>query len=183
MLIGIVVIAWLVLAGLPFGGERRDGKRHEPGAVDTVTEAPAPPQVTTIVDLPASVVRSNESEAVKTEAPLPRQSPTADAPAAQARKAHPANVRPAAAARPEGSEISGADAEAALREYVVSTNYYRLTADCVRLQNRGYRNVGYTIEVWDACNAEGGSRLGRWRVDAKTREVFRQGADGRFRRP
>lgn len=177
-MVGIVVIAFLVLAGLPFGGKRRDGTPQRPRAVETVNEAPPPPQSATIVEVPSNL---DETKAAKTKRPQP----SVVAPATVARQVPAAKApspAPVLASRVERSEISGAEAEAALREYVMSTNYYRLAANCVRVDNRGYQNVGYTLEMRDGCG--GGSRmLGRWRVDAKTREIFRQREDGRYLRP
>jgi hypothetical protein len=81
-------------------------------------------------------------------------------------------------------EISGDEAVATLRNYVRSTRYYPVAGECIRVENRGYRNVGYTLEVWHSCIGGGASRLlGRWRVDSKTREIFRQREDGRYLRP
>jgi hypothetical protein len=67
----------------------------------------------------------------------------------------------------------------------VSTGFYNDVRDeCLAVRGGGYRNVGYAFSVWDSCPGGGGSRmLGRWRVDAKTREVFRQQNDGRYLKP
>jgi hypothetical protein len=79
-------------------------------------------------------------------------------------------------------EISEAEATTVLRRHLASSNPYDLSTNCMQIRSAGYRNVGYTFSVWDACVEGGGTRmLGRWRVDAKTREVFRQGDDGRYR--
>ena len=82
-------------------------------------------------------------------------------------------------------EISEVEASSTLRGYITSSNYYDgVSSTCLSIRGQGYRNVGYTFSVWDSCVSGGGSRmLGRWRVDAKTREVFRQREDGRFLRP
>ncbi|HYO77482.1 MAG TPA: hypothetical protein VE010_13555, partial [Thermoanaerobaculia bacterium] len=103
----------------------------------------------------------------------------------------PRRVTPPPAAPPQqasqtpSGEISDAQAAATLRGFIASSNYYDgVSGDCVQVRSHGYRNVGYTFSVWDGCMAGGGSRmLGRWRVDSKTREVFRQREDGRFLRP
>lgn len=77
-------------------------------------------------------------------------------------------------------EITQSEAESALRSYLASSNYYQLDAGCIGASTTEYRNAGYTIDVRDSC----GSRpLGRWRVDSKTREIFRQRPDGRYLRP
>lgn len=201
----LVIIAWLVLAHLPFGSDGGDITRRQPPAVDTVAEAPPPPQSATIVDVTAAAART-ETARRRTEAPRPQaarvsQRTVAAAQDRQTVSAHTAAPRsapvtkiPVAVVRPlpppathgpaQRGEISGAEAQAVLRQYVASSNYYRVPGDCLRVDNDGYRNVGYTLDVWDRCNAGGNSRmLGRWRVDAKTGEVFRQRGDGRFTRP
>jgi hypothetical protein len=69
---------------------------------------------------------------------------------------------------------------ATLRGFLVTRNYYDTGAGCLRVSSAGYSNVGYTLDVHDSCASR---HLGRWRVDARTREVFRQREDGRFLRP
>jgi hypothetical protein len=180
-----VIVAWLVLAGLPFGGERRDAPRPPPRAVETVKEAPPPQASATIVDVPASTppnvataptpVRKTPAPVIatpaRTRAPEPAPNPAAKPPAAST-----------TSVATERREITGAEAESSLRSYVAS--YYRKSTECIRVDNRGYENVGYSLEVWDRCDASGGSHLlGRWRVDAKTRDIYRQREDGRYLRP
>jgi hypothetical protein len=82
-------------------------------------------------------------------------------------------------------EIGEGEATATLRDHLASSNPYDgVSSGCLQLRSVGYVNGGYTYSVWDSCVEGGGTRmLGRWRVDAKTREVFRQGADGRYGRP
>ena len=71
-----------------------------------------------------------------------------------------------------------------MRGYLTSRKVYDVESSCLQVRSQGYQNVGYTMSAWDSCNSGGGSRmLGRWRVDAKTREVFRQRADGRYLQP
>jgi len=77
-------------------------------------------------------------------------------------------------------EIDESEAVSTLRGYLVTRNYYQTGAGCLTVSSEGYSNVGYTLSVRDRC---GSRSLGRWRVDAKTREVFRQQEDGRFLRP
>jgi hypothetical protein len=67
-----------------------------------------------------------------------------------------------------------------LSRYLNSNNTYDVSSSCLGVRNLGYRNVGYTLEVVDRC---AGGTLGKWRVDSKTRELFRQQPDGRFLRP
>jgi hypothetical protein len=82
-------------------------------------------------------------------------------------------------------EITETQAENVLRGYVTSRRYYEnVRPECVQIRGSGYRNAGHGFSVWDGCAPGGGSRmLGRWRVDAKTQEVFVQGDDGRYLRP
>ncbi len=111
------------------------------------------------------------------EQPRPQQ------PAPQPRPTTPPPARVVPRAAPS-EEISGEEAVAAVRSYVRSTRYYPVASECIRVENRGYRNVGYTLEVWHSCAGGGASRLlGRWRIDSKTREIFRQRDDGRYLRP
>lgn len=174
-IVGLIVVLWLLLAGLPFG---RDEKPPKPARVETIAEGTAPRETGTLVDVP--VERDDGSEPVA-PSPAPGTSVDVDAPTPSPRP--PARGVPPPAPR-ASSEITAAEAEATLRNYVISTNYYRLGSDCIRLQNRGYSNAGYALEVWSSCGEGGASRqLGRWRVDAKTREVFRQRDDGRYLRP
>ena len=199
-IVGLVVVLWLLLSGLPFG---RDEKTPKPARVETIAEGTSTRETGTLVDVPAE--RDDASEPVA-PSPAPRASVNVDArtPATRPPVREVPSPAPGAsvdvdsrtpATRPPArevplpaprasSEITAAEAEAALRNYVISTNFYRLGSDCIRLQNRGYSNVGYAFEVWSSCGEGGASRqLGRWRVDAKTREVFRQRDDGRYLRP
>jgi hypothetical protein len=72
-----------------------------------------------------------------------------------------------------------------LRGHLSGANPYDgVSPRCLQLRSVGYQNVGFTYSVWDSCVEGGGTRmLGRWRVDAKTREVFRQNDAGRYVRP
>lgn len=86
---------------------------------------------------------------------------------------------------PQPSMLNDEQASATLRDYVTSRDSYDdVEDDCIRVESRGFRNRGFDYEVWHSCERGGGSRLlGRWRVDALTREVFRQRDDGRYLRP
>jgi hypothetical protein len=127
-------------------------------------------------------------DATNTIAAPPSRTTTTAAPAA----ARPPREQPATATAPRpadttpppppasSSEISESEAVAVLRGFVTSRDYYGVGAACTSITTHGYRNVGYTMEVFDSCSHR---MLGRWRVDAKTREVFRQQDDGRYLRP
>ena len=162
-------LAWLLLAGLPFGGGDRRPE-PEPPRVETIAEgtvAPSSPRETgTIMDVAGE---RPEPEPARKPEPEPAREP--------ARKPAPEPERPS-------SMLNDEQASATLREYVTSRNYYKVEDDCVRVESRGLRNRGFDYEVWHSCERGGGSRLlGRWRVDALTREVFRQQGDGRYLRP
>lgn len=108
--------------------------------------------------------------------PDPRTTSTARA-AQEAKSSEEA--RNSSSERPGSGEISGRTAVGLLDAYLGENNPYDVDLRCLSISNAGYRNVGYTLTVRDSCE---GKRLGQWRVDSKTREIFRQ-RDGRFVRP
>lgn len=224
VIIGVVVIAFLLLMGLPFG---RDEAKPRASAVatETIAEGEAPPapgepaETATLVDLgepdpvttttvskPPVATTAQPQVATTTIAQPPPVAPTTTvATTTVARTQTPAPVqrpaqRPAARVVPpppmtsaappaepprkeipaRSGEISESEAVATLRGFLVTRNYYDTGAGCLRVSSAGYRNVGYTLDVHDSCASR---QLGRWRVDSKTREVFRQREDGRFLRP
>ena len=222
VIVGLVILAWLLLAGLPFG--RDDDKRADAPAVETIAEGTAPPtgsQATaTIVDVSedadAPPMNTATTPIAITDDPMPTPTPTntvepapvpitRPAPAQQPPVRRPPPVQQPPVTRPQPtptpaptparttpqptpaptSEISEGEATNVLRGFITSRNYYDgVSAECVQVRGSGYRNVGYGFTVWDGCVSGGGSRmLGRWRVDSKTREVFRQRDDGRYLRP
>jgi len=159
-------VIWLLLAGLPFGGRDREPEapRAQTETIAEGTAAPAAPQETgTIVD-------------VEGERPTePKQTP----------KPQPTTPPPTRQPDPQPTMLNDEQASATLRDFVTSRDYYDdVSDDCVRVGSRGFRNRGFDYDVWNSCERGGGSRLlGRWRVDALTREVFRQYDDGRYLRP
>lgn len=228
VIVGLVIIAWLLLAGLPFG--REGDRRADTPAVETIAEGTAPPadpaRTGTIVDVTedpqdavppmntATTPITTEPLTTTTAAPAPaRPAPTTTAPMPRQAEPEPVGVpakppvtRPQPAPAPvrtpvrtpaptpvrtptpapaASGEISEDEASNVLRGFITSRNYYEgVSPGCVQLRGSGYRNVGYGFSVWDSCAGGGGSRmLGRWRVDSKTREVFRQRDDGRYLRP
>jgi cytoskeletal protein RodZ len=191
VLVGLVVILWLFLTGMPFG---RKDKAPERPKVETIAEAPTssgePSESATIVEVSSDELKDVPTSTTTEPVIVPKDSP----PAARAAEPQRGTTRvpaqqPIPRAQPPSrrevpAEISATDAEAILRNYVTSSNYYSLGGECVRINNRGYKNAGYTLEVWDACRPGGASRmLGSWRVDSKTREVFRRRDDGRYLKP
>ena len=62
--------------------------------------------------------------------------------------------------------------------------YSNVNSNCLEVRSHGYKNGGYTMSAWNACDSSGGSRLlHRWRVDAKTKEIFRQRDNGKYLAP
>lgn len=243
VIVGIVIVAWLLLAGLPFGGDEEvravDTRATEtiaegtataqndpmnsgtlievPGDEPLTTETTAPPMQTDTtgsIGLPTPTPPATATQAppaaqppvtqtqrppVTQTQPPPRTTPTPvprpNPPVIQPRPQPPQQPRqqprpitpPPPAPRPapvQTGEISESEAAGTLSSFVRSNNPYDTRSDCLQIRSHGYRNVGYTFSVWDACVEGGGSQmLGRWRVDSKTREVFRQRGDGRFLRP
>lgn len=91
----------------------------------------------------------------------------------------PAPAPPRVESRGEG-EVSEEEAVATLQGFLDARNYYKIDESCVSVSSSGYKNAGYTLDVRDRCESR---PLGRWRVDSKTRELFRQRADGKYSRP
>jgi hypothetical protein len=221
VIVGLVIVAWLLLAGLPFGG--RDDKRiaatattetiaegTAPSArpmdsgtvVDVGTDTDQPLETTTIpppplaTQTPAQVPVPQPSTApppnpvvIEQRPPVTQPRPTPAQPRPTPAQPRPTPVQPHPAPAPpprdeRAEEITDSEALSTLRGYLASNNPYDTSGDCLQTRSMGYKNVGYTFSVWDSCVEGGGSRmLGRWRVDSKTREVFRQGDDGRYLRP
>ena len=154
VLVGLGGLAWLILAGLPFGGRDREPEIPRVETIAEGTVAPSsPPETGTIIEVPG-------------ERPEPAPSPEPEPEPAQPKL------------------LNDQQASAMLRDFVASRDFYDVGADCMRIESRGFRNRGYAYEVWHTCGRGGASRLlGRWRVDALTREVFRQHDDGRYLRP
>ena len=203
VIVGLVLIAFLVLMGLPFGGRDKDRPSSTAAKTETIAEAEpapaaAPVQTATLIDVteepPPEVLGTMEPDAPVQSAPPVRSRPrvvtqpaparTVPAPATQPPRSSPDPVPERRVETPppaqETSEITVSEAMSSVRAFVTSRDYYGVGADCVGVGSLGYQNVGYTIEVRDTCNQR---TLGRWRVDAKTREIFRQREDGRYLRP
>jgi hypothetical protein len=194
VIVGIIAIAWLVLAGLPFGGDRERDIATVP-ETETIAEGSTTRDPGTVLDLPPQGMEDEPgttttiAPTTTTVAPTPVATTTITPPAqtqppTTTMAPPPVQVAPPPAAPPPSRTITEAEAAAELRGYVTSRNYYGVASECVRLNARGYRNEGYAFEIWHSCTGGGSSRLlGRWRVDARTREVFRQREDGRYLRP
>lgn len=205
VIVVLIVIAWLVVAGLPFGDEKRvvttsttetiaegtTGAQLEPtGTVVELGGTAEPPFATTTAPPPQSTSTQIVTQTQPPPTIVEEPTVTQDAiPAPPRPIPRPAPVQTAPGREPPQAEtraeISEAEATSILRNHLAAANPYGgVSADCLQLRSVGYRNVGYTYSMWDACVEGGGTRmLGRWRVDAKTREVFRQRDDGRYLRP
>ena len=131
--------------------------------------APPPPQpVTQRPPLPPATQTAVVAPPVAAPVPVRRTPPPA--------------TRPAETSTAATSEITESQGEDIVLRYVTSRDYYGLgSADCVGAVSQGYKNRGYAIDVVDRCGDRG--RVGRWRVDSVTREVFVEKADGRYLRP
>lgn len=204
VIVGLVIVAWLLLAGLPFGGEKKQVATVTSETIAEGTVATAPAETGTVVEVgtaeePPFVTQTAPpplaTQTIPTMTatppviveepprPTPRPAPPVQTPPVQTPPVQPKPQPQPPREEPSG-EISEAEATAALRNHLGAANPYDVSTSCLQLRSAGYRNVGYTYSVWDSCVEGGGSRmLGRWRVDAKTREVFRQGDDGRYLRP
>jgi len=155
----LVAIIWALLAGMPFGSSRQQSQIHpsQRPAMDTVGESTSTAATASIGD-----TRDMQSQQ---PAPPPMISV---APA------------PAATAPPDQPLISETEAKAILARYVDARDPYHTPGDCLVVRGTGEVNRGYGFDVFDRCRSQ---RLGAWRVDAVTRELFEQKPDGRYLRP
>ncbi|HKO54373.1 MAG TPA: hypothetical protein VJ276_00765 [Thermoanaerobaculia bacterium] len=180
-LVVLMLLGWAFLMGMPFG--RRETLQRTQTVVETATvgeeTAPAgtpdlgvpatsPPVVMPPTPMPPVVMPPTPMPPtplpVPTPVPPPPLPPTATEPPP---------------APPPSNEITEDQAIDVLRGY--TRDYYPdVDRSCLGITSHGYVNVGYTLEVVDRC---AGTSLGNWRVDAKTREVFKQNASGRYVRP
>jgi hypothetical protein len=208
LLIALGAIVWALLSGFPLGGED-DGTREVAPAeserptpverqastgtiVETtaVTGAPNINELGVPIGSPESPATDGRGSAIPSSGPAEPPSgaiafPPPSSPEEPARTDVPPpspREEPSSASRSSGrgGEISGAEAVQVLDSFIVGNNPYDADLRCVEIRNLGYRNAGYTLQVYDDC---GNRALGRWRVDALSREVFRQRSDGRYVRP
>jgi hypothetical protein len=77
--------------------------------------------------------------------------------------------RPGGARRAPGAAISEPEAVMTLRHYFAGQEN-AIKSECLAVISKGYRDGHYTFDAVDACRR---SRLGRWKVDAKTKAVSR----------
>lgn len=190
-----------ILSGMPFGKKDRPASKQKIAQVKEVQSPPLTGTVREIQSQPSSeqadaqftILEPNVEGGVVPAAPSPQpasrpQQPSArpavqPAPAPVIREESPVPPPAPAAPRVEPSregEISEEEAVATLQGFLDARNYYNIDNSCVSVRSLGYQNAGHTLEVSDRCNSRS---LGRWRVDSKTRELYRQRADGRYLQP
>jgi hypothetical protein len=181
VVVALVVVVFLVLAGAPYGRDEQkpvartaatetigEGDASTAASATLVEEQPATTTTVAVDTQPPPVIREEPPTAViaqPTTTAAPPPTPREDVPPPPA---------------PRVVEITTSQAMAILRGFITSNDYYGVGTACTGVRSNGYENVGYNLEVHDTCNPR---LLGRWRVDAKTREVFRQREDGRYLRP
>lgn len=205
VIVGLVVIAWLVLAGLPFGGEERDTRGIAVEETGTIAEATAPTTVSptaTIIEVPTERLPTTETilpplESPDVEAPAssagvppgstPTPSPTQPAPSSPKPSPVPSPAPQPAPSTPaaQPTRITNSDAQARLRSFITSRNYYPDVArSCLQIRDQGFSNEGYGFTVWQACIGGGGAkRVGTWRVDAKNGSLYRRNDNGKYVSP
>ena len=207
----IVLGLWAFLGGMPFGksqpsvaanGQPLDtiGEGSATGTLSQIGDAapltPVPPPATgdttgtfatTTTSMPIDAGTAAPSTPVAPPTatyaapppprPIPRPVPQ-PVPVLQ-----PAPIpQPTPPASDELLDESGATVR--LRSFLAQNNPYDVPIRCLDISSLGFSNRGYTLQVTQlACDSAEARTLDRWRVDALTREVFRQRSDGRFTRP
>lgn len=196
-IVSLVVIAgifWFALSGFPIrrNAENRSATTESSRAVIEEGDAGEMPEGTaTIRDLeqpPPLVPLQVPPAATPTTSPTPAPVPIDTAIPPRAAANPPARVTPTPSVSPDialqqRGEISEARALDRLTEFLRSTNFYKKPADCIALRSNGYRNVGYDLQAFSTCEGGSPELLDRWRVDAKTEEVFRRRSNGRYLAP
>ncbi len=173
VIVAVVGIAIALLIAAPFGADEKLERRTV--ETDTIGEGPSPqgrpslgvdeaPPATTATSPPVTATTATTVTVPTAESPSPAPGPTPSRPSAD-----------------DGAvSVREDDAIAIVRG--AALNYYNgVAGDCQDVRSEGFINVGYTMAVVDRCS--GGSELGRWRVDARNGDVFRQQGDGRYVKP
>jgi len=199
-LVVIALLAWALLKGLPFGGEETSPQvaQLRVDVVEESTTRTVEPTIlgetATVVELPSNArtdsgeISSEPNEPVVIpEAPAPvvtripegvRTPPIS--PSLPPRSVEDAPAELVVVPERRRAEISGDEAVQVLDSYLAENNPYAVDLRCLSIREAGYRNAGYTLSVRDRCD---GGVLGLWRIDSKTREIFRQRSNGRYQRP
>lgn len=174
----LLLAGYALLIGMPFG--RPETLQRTQTVVSTVGEDTSAPAGTPDLGVPANPPPA--------PAPVPMPAPVSTAPATPPPLPLPVPApvpvpvptpAPPPPPAPPADEITEEQAVEILRGYTRDF-YENVDRTCLGITSHGYVNVGYTLEVVDRC---AGRSLGNWRVDSKTREVFKQNADGRYVRP
>jgi hypothetical protein len=77
--------------------------------------------------------------------------------------------RPGGARRAPGAAINEPEAVKTLRHYFAAQEH-PIKSECLAVISKGFLDGNYTFDAVDSCDR---TRLGRWKVNAKTRDVFR----------
>ena len=75
--------------------------------------------------------------------------------------------RPGGARRAPGAAINEPEAVMTLRHYFAAQEQ-PIKSECIAVISKGFRDGHYTFDAVNSCNR---TRLGRWKVDAKTKSV------------
>ena len=182
LLIGVI---WALLAGMPFGTARRDASPQvrptAPPPVDTIAEGTSTAATGSIGDVGG--VQSEQPVAPPAAPPPMISNAPPGTTTTMAPPVSPSAEPPATPAPPPpkpSSEIVETQARAILARYLDARDPYHTPGNCLVVRGTGYSNRGYAFDVFDHCQSR---RLGSWRVDSVTRELFEQKPDGRYLRP
>jgi len=77
---------------------------------------------------------------------------------------HVVRQRPGGARRAPGAKLSEPEAVMTLRQHLAT----QVKSECLAVASRGFKSGAYEFDAVDSC---AGTKLGHWRVDAKTAEV------------
>lgn len=99
---------------------------------------------------------------------LRREPSTPPAPVTQPAPPRVVGDRPGTTRRGAGATMTEPEAILTLRRYLVAQR--ALQSNCIAILSNGYKDGHYTFTAVNHCE---GTRLGRFRVNGKTREVLR----------
>lgn len=187
-------ISFLLLMGMPFhfgrGATTHSATVEKTESVEPIAEGAPPP---TSPDLgvappqPPPVATFDPLSTTAAAAPIPITPPLPEP-----RPVVRSNIKIGGGGLFSTADENGADARQTAPRLMaesealdvlipIASPFYRETpSNCVRFRALGYFNDGYTIDARDDCNNQ---PLGRWRVDARTRQVLHLDSDGTYRRP
>ena len=83
-----------------------------------------------------------------------------------------------AVAFPAFSTLSEGEAIQSLTTGITKNGYQGIAANCLNPKSLGYKNEGYTVEVYNSCSNN--ALIGRWRVGAKDGNLYLQSDDGKY---